>query len=199
MLCCAVLCCAVLCCAVLCCAVLCCAVLCSAVLCCAVLRCAVLLCAALRLRCSSTAGAAKPFAGCSTTVLYPAVVQHVKCTRLRKGLHSKLLLVACLQPAQTASPKPVRPVTKKLSPEHDLHLAPPASPKYVRPANKKLLPVADSLPSAGAPREGSDAVAAFAAGNSNNKVYHPAIAQTSLPVLPTDCFLTKLALASMQH
>ena len=103
--------------------------------------------------------------------------------------------MACLQPAQTASPKPARPVTKKPSPEHDSHLALPASPKYVRPANKKSLPVADSLPSAGAPGEGPDAAAASAASNSNSRVCNPATAQTLLHELPINCTPTKLALA----
>ena len=187
---CAALCCAVLCCAVLCCAVLCCAVLCCAVLCCAVLCCAVLCCAVLCCSCSSEVGAAEAFAGCSPTIL----VQMHFC----KDLHGRLLFVPCLQPAQTASPKPVRPVTKKLSPEHDSHLAPPASPKYVRPANKKSIPAADSLPLATASGEGSEAVAASAAGKSNSKVGHPVIAQTLLFVLTINCAPTELALAAIQ-
>ena len=107
--------------------------------------------------------------------------------------------MACLQPAQTASPKPIRPVTQKPSPEHDSHLAPPASPKYVRPANKKSLPVADPLPSARAPGAGSDAVAASAAGNGNSKVCHSVIAQTSLSVHPTAWAFNELALVAMQY
>ncbi|KAL3137140.1 hypothetical protein ABBQ32_006710 [Trebouxia sp. C0010 RCD-2024] len=72
-------------------------------------------------------------------------------------------------PAQTASPKPVRPVSKKPSPESDLHPTPSASPRFVRPAMKKPLPGAGAPPSSTTLGAGS---VALAGGNANARTPH---------------------------
>lgn len=90
----------------------------------------------------------------------------------------KLQLVAAIQPAQTASPKPV---SKKPSPDSGLQTAPPASPKFVRPAIKKPLPVGPP-PAMAALGAGSAALAASAGGNANARVRHAEMAQTGSSV-----------------
>ena len=106
----------------------------------------------------------------------PGSLDAYKLTSVCEYVIPKLQLVAAVQPAQTASPKPV---SKKPSPDSDLHPVPPASPKFVRPAIKKPLPVSDPPPAAAALGAGSAALT----GGTTVRVRHADMAQSGSSVL----------------